>query len=132
MTRNLFFVLINFELRLAKYDSGEWIEAWDQIENYLLFYGNDFPENFDYEVVKPVVEGKGFTFHLSLMVNGSVKNYDFKFKVNEVTKSVSAENPFKDAMNQDNSMKLEVGAKVKGNWKGQGIYYHGTIKEVKG
>lgn len=83
-------------------DYGKWVEPWNEITSYQMFFGDDFPADRTYETVKPACEGKTFKMHLALVVGGAPKNYDFTFKVAGIDKSTSTEsNPLTDALNQN-------------------------------
>lgn len=113
-------------------DNGQWVEPWDEISDFSVFYGDDFPNEFNYENVKKNIVGKSFILHLSLVVKGVEKNYDFKFLIKNIDKDTSAENPLLDIMNSKPNTNIEVGSKINGNWKGQGIYYSGTVMKIEG
>lgn len=113
-------------------DQGEWVNEWNEITGYQLFYGEDFPADYTYETVKASCVGKDFKLHLVCVVNGSEKNYDFTFKVTSIDKATSADNPLLDAMNEKAPTEIVVGTRVKGNFKNQGIFYPGKIIEING
>ena len=113
-------------------DRGEWVEPWNEITGYQVFYGEDFPNDYTYETLKAACEGKSFTLHLALMVNGAAKNYDFKFKVISVDKTTAESNPLLDVLNQKPATEITVGTRVKGNWHNQGILYLGKVIEING
>jgi hypothetical protein len=132
----------------AKYnEKGEWVNAWNQIEGFQVFYGDDFPAESSYESLKTACEGKTFSLNLALVANGANKNYTFSFKVKSIDKNVSEDNPFMDAMNgktdtkntngegvksaESINVKFPLGTSVKANWKNQGIFYPGKIGEIK-
>lgn len=111
---------------------GEWVEPWNEITGYQLFYGDDFPGEFDYESIKANCEGKSFKLHLAMVVSGAAKNYDFAFKVASIEMSTSEENPLLDVLNENPSKTIEVGSRVKGNWHNEGLFYPGTVTQIQG
>jgi hypothetical protein len=113
-------------------ERGEWVEAWNEITGFQLFYGEDFPPDYTFETLKSACEGKTFSFHLALILNGAAKNFDFAFKVKSIEKTTAESNPLLDLMNEKPAAQITVGTRVKGNWKNQGNFFPGKVKEIKG
>jgi hypothetical protein len=83
-------------------DYGKWVDPWNEITGYQLFFGDDFPAERTYETVKSQCEGKTFKLHLVFVTGGTAKSYDFTFRVESIVKSASSEpNPLADLINQN-------------------------------
>jgi hypothetical protein len=61
-------------------DNGKWVEPWNEITSYQVFFAEDFPADRKYETVKPACEGKQFQVRLAIVSGGALKNYDLKHK----------------------------------------------------
>ena len=71
----------------AHFDAnGEWVKAWDQIDGYQMFFGDDFRNADEYAQVKTLVVGKEFKLSLALVVAGAPKQYQFVYKIDDITK----------------------------------------------
>lgn len=63
-------------------DNGKWIEPWNEITGYQLFYGKDLPS--ESAKVNETCIGKSFKLRLAMIIGGAVKNYDFTFNVSDI------------------------------------------------
>lgn len=70
-------------------DQGQWVEAWDQLEDFRVFCDGDCdPEISDagmnVEKMKAAVVGKEFTIFLPIEVNGNEIKKSFTFRIEDV------------------------------------------------
>jgi hypothetical protein len=66
--------------------NGDWVEAWDEIDGYQVFFGEDFKGADEYDQVRKLVVGKEFKFSLALVIAGAPKQYEFVYRIEDITK----------------------------------------------
>lgn len=68
-------------------DQGNWLEPWDQLEDFTVFCSDDFSIDIyraSLEEIKKEVIGKEFTFFIPMVIKGQTVKKTYTFKVEDV------------------------------------------------